>query len=158
MKPGDDFGKILERWEQSKDTQGGHADSSAFERWIDSHPAEDKDAQRADHNRPDRRNPQKMKVDDTLDLHGYTLEEARRITAEFIEKSVVAGHQKVLIIHGKGENGQGVLRREIRVDLERNPLTGTMGYNRGSDGGRGALWVILRTGKRDRSEPSAPDR
>lgn len=152
----DDFGQILDQWEQGSGS-GSDAATSDLDRWIDSYPPEDKDAALASERRTRRKRPDKMKVDDSLDLHGYHLEEARRVTAEFIDRSVQNGFQKVLIIHGKGENGDGVLRREIRADLERNPLTGTMGYNRGADGGRGALWVILRQGTRE-SESIVPGR
>ena len=89
-------------------------------------------------------NPVKMAIDDTLDLHGYRLQEALDATGTFIEQSVEAGYRKVLVIHGKGPDGQGVLRREVRTYLEQHPLTGTIGYGRGSEGGRGALWVMLR--------------
>jgi DNA-nicking Smr family endonuclease len=53
-----------------------------------------------------------------------------------------------MIIHGKGRNGEGVLKREVRAYLERHRKTGAMGYAKGPDGGRGALWVMLRTGGR----------
>jgi DNA-nicking Smr family endonuclease len=88
--------------------------------------------------------PEKIPADDSLDLHGYRLAEALAATDEFIERSVRQGFRKVVIIHGKGENGEGILRREVRTHLEHHALTGAMGYNRGSEGGRGALWVMLR--------------
>jgi len=156
-----DFGKILDQWEGGprRDDTGGTGSSGAsrdLEQWLDKHPPPDKDEVPENGERHQkRRNPLKMKVDDELDLHGFRLDEARTLTEEFVAQSVRNGFRKILIIHGKGENGEGVLRREIRGDLERNPLTGAMGYNRGTDGGRGALWVILRQGSRDDSESDA---
>lgn len=158
-----DFGKILEQWE------GGRSEPRSGQRsgpeqnnpdqmnaWLDQHPAEDKDADVPTADRAARRpNPEKLKIDDTLDLHGYRLQEALDVTGAFIERCVDDGYRKVLIIHGKGDNGQGVLRREIRTFLEQHPLTGTLGHGSGVEGGRGALWVILR----EKREPeSAPDR
>lgn len=152
-----DFGRILDEW-KSRPSGSGRDEPERLERPLDMdallrrYPPEDKDAARpagaesaegpSDQSRP--LHPERIPVDATLDLHGYRLQPAIEITDAFIERSVADGLQKVLIIHGKGENGQGVLRREIRSHLERHPLTGAMGYNRGPDGGRGALWVMLR--------------
>ena len=81
-----------------------------------------------------------------IDLHGYRLEEAIMATNQFLEESLDRGLRKIRVIHGKGDNGQGVLRKEIRPLLEKHPRTGKMGYGKGSEGGRGALWVMLRYG------------
>jgi DNA-nicking Smr family endonuclease len=119
-----DFGKILDDW-------------------IERHPPPDKDDDEEVVQPPDR--PQRVAVDDTIDLHGLRLEEALTATERFVEESVARGHRKIVIIHGKGENGQGVLRREVRSLLERHVATGAMGYQKGVDGGRGASWVMLRS-------------
>lgn len=149
-----DFGKILDQWDGGR-PKGPHPrperhDPNQMSEWLDRFPPEDKDAERSDVEGPaagpvgSRPNPEKLRTDDTLDLHGYRLQEAIEVTGAFIERSVDSGYRKILIIHGKGDNGQGVLRREIRTYLEQHPMTGTMGYGRGAEGGRGALWVILR--------------
>ncbi|MFW6291119.1 MAG: Smr/MutS family protein [Spirochaetota bacterium] len=92
--------------------------------------------------------PERLPVEDTIDLHGFTLAEALVETEQFVEASARSGLRKVMIIHGKGRNGEGVLKREVRAYLERHGKTGAMGYAKGPDGGRGALWVMLRTGGR----------
>ncbi len=154
-----DFGKILDEWngEQSKSAAGRQTGSRSrseqhspgqMNEWLDQYPPEDKNGDGPGARRP---NPEKLKIDDTLDLHGYRLREALEVTGAFIEGSVDNGYRKVLVIHGKGENGEGVLRREIRTYLEHHPMTGTMGHGRGAEGGRGALWVVLRERPRPES-------
>jgi DNA-nicking Smr family endonuclease len=150
-----DFGKILDQWEE-RTSKGATSDASVnMDELLERYPptgsggAPSDVAGRRDEagaptqSRP--RRPEKVRVDASLDLHGYRLEEALQVTGTFIEQAVDEGYRKVVIIHGKGENGQGVLRREIRSYLEHHPLTGAMGYNRGPEGGRGALWVMLRS-------------
>jgi DNA-nicking Smr family endonuclease len=146
----DDFGKILDQWES-----GARAPNERrrvdMESLLDRYPPQDKDAERESeagdngHSRPgSKERPDRIPPDDSLDLHGYRLQEAIAATEAFLASAVENGYRKVVIIHGKGEGGQGILRREIRQYLEQHPMTGTMGYNRGVDGGRGALWVLLR--------------
>lgn len=146
----EDFGKILDQWDHRKGPRT--EDSGSMTDWLDRYPPEDKDEASPRTLSSPQRNPEKMKVEDTLDLHGYRLEEAIDATDRFVENSVASGFRKVMVVHGKGDNGQGLLRREIRAHLERHPLTGRMGYGRGAEGGRGALWVILRERKEPGSE------
>jgi DNA-nicking Smr family endonuclease len=146
-----DFGKILDQWESTRSIASLQArdDRDDFAKrlkaHLDTNPPEDKDVldegreARTGHLRPER-----VRIDDTIDLHGMTVEEALSATERFIEESVRHGYRKVLVVHGKGENGLGVLKREVRSFLERHPTTGAMGYPKGADGGRGALWVMLR--------------
>ncbi len=158
----DDFGKILDQWDEHRSNVPAPDTSLSMEELLERYPPEQSEALTpADAGNRDSesglghhraRRPEKIRVDASVDLHGYRLEEALEVTRAFIEQSVEEGYGKVVIIHGKGENGQGVLRREIRAYLEHHPLTGAMGYNRGPEGGRGALWVMLRSnpaGKRE---------
>lgn len=46
----------------------------------------------------------------SLDLHGYTREMIYVPVNEFINDSIKLNHQKILIIHGKGE---GILKEEL---------------------------------------------
>ena len=117
-----------------------------LERQLDRYPVVDKDAilpEAEDSNRHTVR-PDRLPVDGRLDLHGFTVEEALFATERFIESAVARGLRKVVVIHGKGRNGEGILKREVRSYLERHPSTGAMGYGKGAEGGRGALWVVLR--------------
>ncbi len=124
-------------------------DTAWLERAIDRYPVVDKDA--GEEPEPGETvRPEDLPVDDSLDLHGYTLAEALTATEQFVSASLARGLRKVMVIHGKGRNGEGVLRREVRRYLERHPSVGRMGYARGPDGGRGALWSLLRYGGQDR--------
>lgn len=163
-----DFGRIFEQWESmQRDRRSGRRrgassesepdESAAMRAWMEEqlnrYPVVDKDADteptEADSGYAVR--PERLPVEDTIDLHGFTLAEALVETEQFVEASVRNGLRKVMIIHGKGRNGEGVLKREVRAYLERHRRTGAMGYARGPDGGKGALWVLLRTGDRSNS-------
>ena len=147
-----DFGRILDQWEANVSSRIGRADDAddstakQIAAYLDSNPPPNKDAlDDDDRGSPHHRvRPDRVRIDDTIDLHGLTLEAALAATARFIDESVENGYRKVLVVHGKGENGQGILRREIRTFLEKHPATGAMGNPKGADGGRGALWVMLR--------------
>ncbi len=154
-----DFGRILEEWEsmrrgsQQQGVDGSRLPrpcptdqpdrASWLERAIEQYPVVDKDADDESASAQPLR-PEQVPVDDSLDLHGYTRDEALTATGQFIAASAARGLRKVMVIHGKGRNGEGVLKREVRQYLERHPLVGRMGYARGPDGGRGALWALLR--------------
>ncbi len=154
-----DFGRILEEWESMRrgSQQQGVDESrlprphppdqpegaSWLERAIERYPVANKDAD-GEPEQPRTVRPEQLRVDDSLDLHGYTREEALAATERFVAASLARGLQKIMVVHGKGRNGEGVLKREVRQYLERHPSVGRMGYARGPDGGRGALWALLR--------------
>lgn len=87
-----------------------------------------------------------MAPEAVLDLHGLTVEEAAGRIDRFIEESVDAGLRKVIIVHGKGNHSPdgGVLSKVTGDCVSRHPLAGENALSRGSEGGRGARWVILR--------------
>lgn len=88
----------------------------------------------------------KFPVQRTLDLHGFTAEQARAEVEFFLKESRRLGLRKVLIIHGKGyhSEGQPVLKKEVFRLLEKNPLTGSFGPADRKEGGSGAVWVLLK--------------
>lgn len=154
-----DFGKILDEWEaagsgarkpaaegrSNRSPTGGETPDRWFEQQFDRYPVVDKDAESEPEPSPDElTRPEKLPVQDSIDLHGHTVAEAIAATEAFLSASVARGLRKVVVIHGKGRDGDGVLKREVRAYLERHRNAGAMGYARGPDGGRGALWVILR--------------
>jgi DNA-nicking Smr family endonuclease len=144
-----DFGRILEKWESGRnsDRSGDEQRDDQFDATVNAHldryPPPDEEDELS--GTPPRERPDRVRVDDTIDLHGLQLHDALDATSRFIENAFQKRYRKVVVIHGKGENGDGVLKREVRAFLEKSPLTGTMGHPKGSDGGRGALWVMLRT-------------
>lgn len=146
------FEEILRQWEeQDKGKKGERARRrrEQLESLLDQYPpdptekeAEDTD-DRAGAPKP---HPRSLPVDDEIDLHGMTVEEALSATQRFIEASRAAGHRKILVVHGKGlhSEGGGVLKQAVRRFLEKHPETGAMGVPKQRDGGSGALWVVLR--------------
>ena len=120
-----------------------------MEKWIDLFPPpEESQHEELDVRRNARRRKQllAMAPQATLDLHGFTSNEAIGKIKGFLEQSHKNGLDKVLIIHGKGNhsvNG-GVLSKVTAECVSRHPLAGENGLSAGKDGGRGSRWVILR--------------
>jgi DNA-nicking Smr family endonuclease len=123
-----------------------------MERWLDRFPPPDGpvddrsgegDSQQ---NARRRKRLLEMAPQATLDLHGFTSEEAAKEINTFIEKSVGAGLEKVIIIHGKGHHSPagGVLSKVTAECVSKHPLAGENGLSAGKEGGRGSRWVILR--------------
>ena len=58
--------------------------------------------------------PQEPGVPTSLDLHGLTVDEARNRVAGYISRAILAGHERVEIIHGIGT---GKLKEMVARDL-----------------------------------------
>ena len=82
-----------------------------------------------------------------IDLHGMTHDGARAALARFIERSAHEGWRAVLVITGKGAQGDGILRRRVPDWLAEPPLrahvAGLSEAHR-RHGGEGALYVALK--------------
>lgn len=88
-----------------------------------------------------------MMMEAVLDLHGFTAEQASQKLNKFITDTFVRGSRCVLIITGKGEEGGGVLKREVPRWLESATLVQkilAISEARPKHGGQGALYVLLR--------------
>ena len=88
-----------------------------------------------------------LEIGARLDLHGMTAAQAERRLSRFIDSASRAHHRCVLIITGKGRQGQGVLRRLVPQWLKTPPLSGrilAISKATQADGGEGALYVMLR--------------
>ncbi|MBT6121917.1 MAG: hypothetical protein HOH48_00965 [Candidatus Puniceispirillum sp.] len=93
-----------------------------------------------------------VKIDARLDLHGFTAAQAQRKLTQFLGQAKVSGYRCILVITGKGVRGEGVLRSSVPDWLKRAPLCDmvlAMAQAKPSDGGAGALYVLLRR-QRDR--------
>ncbi len=89
----------------------------------------------------------RMKAQDTLDLHSYTLEEAIVTTRNFLSSSKQKGLRKVLIITGKGihsAGGEAVLRPTVINIANAHPAVREVSTPKAAEGGSGALVVILK--------------
>ena len=82
-----------------------------------------------------------------LDLHGLRRDEARERLAAFLQESARAGRRCVRVIHGKGNGSPGrepVLKQKVRNWLVQRSEVLAFTQARASDGGHGALIVLLR--------------
>ena len=85
-------------------------------------------------------------VQDEIDLHGMTVDEARQRLADFIDYSVMRGNLCVRIVHGKGL-GSGhrgpVLKNAVNRWLRKWRSVLAFVSTRQVDGGTGAIYVLL---------------
>ncbi len=90
----------------------------------------------------------RMKIQDELDLHSYTLDEAMKQLRSFIRESIESGYKKVRIITGKGlhsPDGVAVLRPAVISALQADKCVRDMDSNpKPQDGGSGAIIVLLK--------------
>jgi DNA-nicking Smr family endonuclease len=86
-------------------------------------------------------------IQDEVDLHGLTAEEASQVTAAFLAECLRTGVRCVRIVHGKGLRSHGrqpVLKARIRKLLTRRDEVLAYVEPRAPDGGGGAVVVLLR--------------
>lgn len=89
----------------------------------------------------------KYAIQAELDLHGYNREESRKMMLEFIQQAQQRRHHCVRIIHGKGRRTAEqppVLKRFVAEWLMRHRRVLAFCSARDSDGGTGAVYVLLR--------------
>lgn len=84
-----------------------------------------------------------------LDLHGLRRDEAREQLALFVHEARLRGLRCVRVIHGKGNGSPGrepVLKGKVRAWLVQKKDVIAFTQARASDGGAGALLVLLGPG------------
>ena len=94
----------------------------------------------------------KVPIEDRLDLHGLSQEQAQKEVKAFIGSAMEKNFRHVLIITGKGRDGHGILREKVPEWLKDAPLCyylNAISYAQPKDGGKGALYIRL---KRQREE------
>ena len=93
-------------------------------------------------------------VDQRIDLHGYTQDQAKSALFQFILAARGDGERSILVITGKGRNGPGVLRIRLLDWLSHGDFRPHVsGYAQAHQkhGGDGAFYLFLRA-----PDPKAP--
>ena len=89
----------------------------------------------------------KFTIQSKLDLHGYRLHDAEKIFYNFVIKSHQKGNRNLLIITGKGQDGEGKIRKSLHTWINKNDLSKLVVYYTHAspkDGGYGAYYIRLR--------------
>jgi len=86
-------------------------------------------------------------IEKKLDLHGFNLVEAKNLLEDFINQSVENGKRLILVITGKGKEGEGVIKNNIISWLNTKDLRNKIlaaNYASKKHGGSGAIYILLR--------------
>lgn len=86
-------------------------------------------------------------IEDELDLHGYTVIEAKTAIQEFLKECKKYQKRYVRIIHGKGYRSEQkipVLKTHVAYWLPQHNDVMAFASAQAKDGGTGALYVILK--------------
>jgi len=143
-----DFGKILDKWEKQNPKTG--VDNKSIYDKYEKPDEEQDDSGEAGFRGQRRSRLLKKKPDASIDLHGLNSGEAWTAMETFFNSSRAEGHEKLLIIHGKGnhKSGEGVsvnlLKDITKRFIEYCKFAGESGHCHTKDGGSGATWVILK--------------
>jgi DNA-nicking Smr family endonuclease len=87
-------------------------------------------------------------VEDAIDLHGSTSDEAGKLLMSFIQHAKQHNMRCVSVIHGKGwrsEGGEGILKIRVRHWLTQIPEVIAFCEPPPNAGGGGAVWILLRS-------------
>jgi DNA-nicking Smr family endonuclease len=91
-----------------------------------------------------------------LDLHGLRRDEARERLGQFLREAARSGLRCVRVVHGKGLGSPGrepVLKAKVKSWLVQREEVLAFTHARASDGGHGALIVLLRPAPARHSRP-----
>lgn len=88
-------------------------------------------------------------MQDTLDLHGFQSDAARKLLLEFLHSAMQHSLRFVCVIHGKGWQAggkEGVLKSRVRHWLSQYSEVLAFCEAPQNAGGSGAVWVLLKAG------------
>ena len=91
-------------------------------------------------------------IDGKIDLHGLSAAQAEAALARFVARAQSQNQIWLLVVTGKGERGEGKLRRSLPAWLDRGALAGRVveyGPAAPNHGGGGAFYLRLRRQKPD---------
>ena len=86
-------------------------------------------------------------IENKLDLHGFNLDEARNLLENFINQSIKNKNRVILVITGKGKEGEGTIKNNILSWLNSKDLRNkilAVNYAWRKHGGTGAIYILLR--------------
>ena len=86
-------------------------------------------------------------VEAELDLHGYTVAEAKIAISEFFTECSQRHYRCIRVIHGKGYRSEQkipILKTYVAYWLKQHPDVMAYSSARPTDGGTGALYVLLK--------------
>ncbi len=89
----------------------------------------------------------KIAIENQLDLHGETVEQAHKSCMEFIYHCRQSRQYCVLIIHGQGYRSPGgvpVLKQQVDFWLRQHDAVQAFCSAQQHDGGKGAVYALLR--------------
>jgi len=95
-------------------------------------------------------------MQDTLDLHGFHSDGARKLLLEFLSDAIQHNLRFVCVIHGKGWQAggkEGVLKSRVRHWLSQYSEVLAFCEAPKSAGGSGAVWVLLKASDRSSGIP-----
>ncbi len=81
-------------------------------------------------------------IDNSLDLHGFNLEQAEDILEDFFQDCLAQRSRYLLVIHGKGS--RAILKNYVNRYLEDHPKVLAFCSAKPKDGGVGAVYVLLK--------------
>lgn len=89
-------------------------------------------------------------IEKSLDLHGYTIAEAKHALWFFLQNCLEANMRHVIVIHGKGrhsEEQKATIKDAVDCWLRQMPEVLAFCSAQSKDGGRGALYILLKRRK-----------
>ncbi len=89
----------------------------------------------------------KIIVEDHIDLHGLTINEARETLLEFINYAQKQQIRCIRLVHGKGYRSntqKPVLKNKVNSWLRQHPDVLAFSSAQAKDGGSGALYIIIK--------------
>lgn len=112
------------------------------------HPAHEGEAEKAiEPRRKHRIAKEREAIGGRLDLHGLDQDRARAVLEGFLRRAWDEGYRAVLVITGKGVQGDGVLKRRAPEWLAAphlSPIVAGISEAHRKHGGEGALYVALK--------------
>ena len=86
----------------------------------------------------------------SLDLHGFTIQEAKQELWQFLQQCLDANMRHVIVVHGKGRHSEEqkvTIKDAVNCWLKQMPEVLAFCSAQSKDGGRGALYVLLKRRK-----------